>query len=317
MLNKIISLAMSVIMLITASPVLQAADFSTNLNIAELNELREEISASLPEPKGLKTKKIIYDGLPNIEAIKKRYAQARANYEQNLQKFANQETKQDEEDYDRYIEFLKSEARQRVKQDSRYNGFRTEKEAEQVAFYTVLLEENKKSNEERKHYRDCTMMNISVGSLVGVIVFGLAEHLAPYSPYVASRSIVGPIISGCISAAVVISIMFLLNSPSKPVFNPSMFSEELISEFLSNPFRNLSLFDKRASDSEMFYNKSKDCAQILNDAVDIEYYISLNMSVENMQARLYTQTIDWHYLTTEERADYIHNLAEHLRAEAK
>ena len=44
MLNKIISLFMSVIMLVTALPALQAEDFTTSLNMAELNELKQEIA---------------------------------------------------------------------------------------------------------------------------------------------------------------------------------------------------------------------------------------------------------------------------------
>ncbi|MCR5504584.1 MAG: hypothetical protein K6E94_03335 [Elusimicrobiaceae bacterium] len=97
-----------------------------------------------------------------------------------------------------------------------------------------------------------------------------------------------------------------------------MTSDEAKTKFLENPFQALSLFDRAgASDLEGFYNKSEDCARVLNDAVDIEYYISLNPSVENMKARLYTQTAYWRDLTTEEKTEYIHNLAERLRAEAK
>ena len=42
--NKIISSVMAIIMLITATPVLQAAEFSATLDRTELNELRKEYS---------------------------------------------------------------------------------------------------------------------------------------------------------------------------------------------------------------------------------------------------------------------------------
>ena len=67
---------------------------------------------------------------------------------------------------------------------------------------------------------------------------------------------------------------------------------------------------------EGFYNQSDDCAKVLNDVVDIEYYISMNPTVDNMQERLYTQTAYWQKLDEAEKTEYLHNLAERLRAEA-
>ncbi len=306
-LNKTISLTMAVIMMITATPVLQAADFAASLDKQQFNELKRQISSSVTAEIA-KVKPIIYEGIPDVKTIKERYATSRKNYEQNLQEFSKQNIEPDVEEYERYVEFLKEEAKQRIKTDSRYDGFKTQKEKEQVAFYTVLLEEIKKSDEERSLYYSYIVGDICGGLIIGMILAYMANEMG--------AGMTGILISGAIAGAISMFLMFLFASPSKPVFNPSLFSEELIAAFLVNPFSNLALFNKRASDSEMFYNKSADCAQLLYDAVDIEYYISLNPSIENMKARLYTQTIDWHDLTTEARADYIHNLAERLRAEA-
>lgn len=307
-LNKIISLTMAVIMMLTATPVLQAADFTAELDRAELNELKKEIKTSIIEDLP-EVSSIYYNGIPDVKTIKERYAIARENYEQNLKAFAKQETKQSKKDYERYIDFLKQEAKKRIKTDSRFDGFKSEREKEQVAFYTVLLEEMENSKEESRRYYGYIVGDICVGLIVGIIVGAIA--------YESNATIIGEIIAGSIGGAIAMFLMFTFVSPSKPVFSPSLFPEEAISAFLVNPFSNLALFDKRASDSEMFYSKSNESARLLYDAVNIEYYTSLNPSVENLHARLYTQTIDWHYLTTEQRADYIHNLAGRLRAEAK
>ena len=66
------------------------------------------------------------------------------------------------------------------------------------------------------------------------------------------------------------------------------------------------------------YGKSQRCAQALNDAVDIEYYVSANPNnFENAKDKLYVGTIDWYEMEPEARAEYLHNFAERLRAEAK
>lgn len=306
-LNKIISLTMAVIMMITATPVLQAADF-INLDIQQLNEMKQEIKSSIKAKIDEVTP--LFEGIPSVEILKQRYNTARENYEQNLKSFSKQETKQSKEDYERYIEFLKQEAQKRIETDSRYNGFMSEEEQKQVAFYTVLLEEMEKSDEERELYYSYIAGDICGGLIIGIIL--------GYMAYDIGAGMTGILITGAIAGAISMFLMFLFASPSKqPVFNPALFPQELISDFLNNPFYKLALFNKRGvNDFGVFYIKSRDCAQVLYDAVDIEYYTSLNPSIENMCARLYTQTVDWHYLTTEQRGNYIHNLAERLRAEA-
>ncbi len=307
-INKTISLIMAAIMFITATPVLQAADLAFISDDKQLNELKQEIKSSITE--NFYRISPVFAGIPDLETLKKRYDIAKKNHERNLQSFAKQETKQSKKDYERYIEFLKQEAKRRTETDDRYNGFISEEEKEQVAFYTVLLKEMENSDKERQTYYTNIVGDVSVGLIVGMIVGEIA--------YQSWASTTGMIIAGGIAGTITMLLMFLFIAPAKqPVFNPALSHQELKSEFLNNPFSNLALFNRRGvNDFGVFYIKSEDCAQVLYDTVDIEYYTSLNPSVENMKARLYTRTIDWHNLSTEERVDYIHNLAERLRAEA-
>ena len=309
LLNKIISLTMAVIMLFTASPVLQASDFAINLDTQQLNELRREINSSITKDFDKVTP--LFEGIPDLPTLQQRYIMAKENYEQNLKTFAKQETKQSKKDYERYIEFLEKEAQKRIQTDSRYNGFMDEEEKEQVAFYSVLLDEIEKSDKERETYRNRMIGNIFTGLLFGMMVGVVA--------YVSDASTIGILISGGIGATIAMLLMFLFIIPAKqPVFNPSLFPSELIAKFLYNPFLNLALFNKRGvNDFGAFYIKSEKCAQILYDAVDIEYYVSRNPTIENMRAKLYTRSIDWHLLDTEKRVSYLHTLAERLRSEAK
>ncbi len=306
--NKIIGVTMAVIILFTSFP-MRAADFDINLDTQQLNELKREINSSIT--KEFEETPLLFEGIPDLETLRQRYITARENYEQNLKIFTKQKTKQSKKDYERYIEFLKEEAQKRIQTDSKYDGFINEKEKEQVAFYSVLLEEIEKSDKERETYYNRMIGDIFTGLLAGIVVGVIA--------YASDANIIGILISGGIGATIVMLLMFLFIAPAKqPVFNPSLFPSELIAKFLDNPFLNLAKFNKReVNDFGAFYIKSKDCAQVLYDAVDIEYYISRNPTIENMQAEIYTRSIVWHNLTTEKKAEYIHNLAERLRAEAK
>ena len=92
LLNKIISLTMTVIMFFTFTPV-QASDFAASLDTQQLKQLKQEIKSSitvdLPE-----FRSIYYNGIPDLKTIQKRYAIARENYEQAFNTFTRQELKQ-------------------------------------------------------------------------------------------------------------------------------------------------------------------------------------------------------------------------------
>lgn len=87
--------------------------------------------------------------------------------------------------------------------------------------------------------------------------------------------------------------------------------------FLIDYFRYAALFNKRGYDDfTAFYSKSQDCAQLLYDVIDIEYYVSLNPNIDNVIHRIYTRSNKWQDLNMEKKASYLHSYAERLRAEA-
>lgn len=309
-LNKIISLTMVVIILITASPVLQAADFFAALNKAELKELREEISSSLPEHE-LKI-------LPRLSDIKQRYKKAIVNYKNNLKVISEDSSKKNIQDYEEYLQFLREEARKRIRKDARYDGFQSEEEKEQVAFYTILVEELTNAQQYKDdRYKErfyCVVDSMAVTVFVGLGLGMLVTYLTEVFLDLADEVSV-PLGMGTMFG--VMAIGALIAVPAKPYFNFNLTPRELLSNFVANPFTAIAKFNTGATDDfRIVYNKSQSCAQALYDVVDIEYYTSFNPNLENIRARLYTYTIDWYEMTTEDRVDYLHNVAERLRAEA-
>lgn len=309
-LKKAISLTMSVVMLITAAPVLQAAEFSTTLDMAELNALREEISSSMPADGWLKAKKKTYEGLPDAQTIEARYKQAVENNKRNLERFKLNNSSQE---YESYVEFLKEEAMKRVKEDPKYFGEKSEEEMLRDAFYTVLYDEMEKAKDIEKQYEDYKDGYYTLAATTTIVAGAIAFAVSLYSSL---ESIAGWV--GLGTVAVVAGAFCLFTSPARPYFPSNLTPDERKNQFLENPFYTLAMFNKSgASDLEGFYNGSEDCAKVLNDAVDIEYYISMNPAIDNMQERLYTQTAYWQKLDSEQKTEYLHNLAERLRAEAK
>ena len=307
-LKKAISLTMSVVMLITATPILQAAEFSTTLDMAELNALREEISSSMPADGWLKAKKKTYEGLPDAQTIEARYKQAVKNNKRNLERF---ELNNSTQEYESYVEFLKEEAMKRVKEDPKYFGEKSEEEMLRDAFYTVLYDEMEKAKDIEKQYEDHKDSYYTATATITVVAGAVAFAVSLYSSL---ESFAGWI--GLGTVAVVAGAFWLFTSPAQPYFPYNMTPDETKNQFLENPFYTLAMFNKSGvSDLEGFYNGSEACAKVLNDAVDIEYYISTNPSIENIQERLYTQTAYWQKLDVGEKTEYLHNLAERLRAE--
>ena len=310
-MNKIISMVMAAIMLFTTSPILQAAEFTTSLDKAELEALKKEISLNWD----VSSK----DSNQEYKEIEKRYAEAVKNYKQNLLEFSKDRTEREAKEYKQYIDLLKEEAKKRIENEGAdYEGFRSKKEKEEVAFYTVLVEEIDKSQE----YEDgiikqnmgrqiaYTLTGLLVGAGAGFLVFTLFEEFASeaWAGFAAGVAGLGMYV-----------VYIILAQPSKPYFPPTLLPEVRYSKFLEKPFEHLSKFNKGGvNDFELFLvgpDTSKEMmTEILRDAVDIEYYISQDMNVDNMRARMYTKTLNWHNMTTEKRAEYIHGLAEHLRA---
>ena len=322
-INKTISVIMAIIMLITSSPVLQASGFAVDLNNAELKELKKELSVSISETlseyKGPKSKKPIYEGIPSVAVLKERHNLALENYKINL-KIHNKELSS--KGIKEYTKGLEEAAKHEIEKDpSRYEDFATDKEKERVAFYTVLYKEMEQASAVKEHFDkidDIARNACAIGILVGVFIGALGI-----------KGSIGLYLTGISVAA--ISFLALLASILVPLpipesyfnnINTSDSSEMIINkmkeQFLEDPFMAINVFGKGGVDDfALFYIKDESCAQLLYDVVDIEYLISKNQSVENMRARLYTQTVEWHYLDAKYKTSYLHNLANQLRAEAK
>ena len=198
-LNKIISLTMSVVMLITATPVLQAAEFSTTLDRAELNELREEISSSMPADGWLKAKKKTYEGLPDAQTIEARYKQAVENNKRNLERFKLNNSSQE---YESYVEFLKEEAMKRVKEDPKYFGEKSEEEMLRDAFYTVLYDEMEKAKDIEKQYEDYKDGYYTLAATTTIVAGAIAFAVSLYSSLESIAKAIAPATIVVVAASV-------------------------------------------------------------------------------------------------------------------
>ena len=320
-MNKIVSLIMTVVMLFTATPVLQAADFATELDRSELNELRKEISVSISETmfkKDPKSENQLYENVPGVDVLKKRYDLALENYKENLKIYANENNSKENA---KYIEELREIAKQKIQDNPKlYYGFHSEQEKERIAFYTVLYEEMEKASSVERHFDN--IWDLKFLGFIGYVT-GAVLAICGLTYTASSLYFVGITVAGVSFLTMLVGLLFPIPSP-KSYFNDintSYNSESTINrmkeKFLEDPFLALSMFGKGGVDDfALFYIKNQSCAQLLYDAIDIEYYVSKNQNLGNMQARLYSQTIYWQDLTNNQRADYIHNLAERLRAEA-
>lgn len=115
-------------------------------------------------------------------------------------------------------------------------------------------------------------------------------------------------------------IIALFSGAYTPAISPAFDEEKTLQMFTEKPFEYLADFEKKNKEFEYvnIYNKGPKAAQVLNDAVDIEYYVSANPdNLENIKDKLYIGTIDWYEMEPEARAEYLHNFAERLRTEAK
>ena len=76
--KKLISLTMAVIMTVTATPVLQASDL-VNLDMTELNELRQEILPSITDPNNFITNGETEE-MPTLKELQDRYKEVIKRY---------------------------------------------------------------------------------------------------------------------------------------------------------------------------------------------------------------------------------------------
>ena len=119
-------------------------------------------------------------------------------------------------------------------------------------------------------------------------------------------------------------LLFLLpsnntNIPTSEIQTYNMITNEKVFDFLENPFAKLALFhERKKNDFKKFFHINRTAAQILFDAVYIEWYISNNPTFNNMKYRIYPLTAEWKAMSSaEERKDKLHEIAELLRVETR
>ncbi len=288
-IKKLVSLALAVMML-NVTPI-QAADL-VNLDMAELNDLRKEIKTSITINNNSNKDGEIFDGIPSVKELKKRYNESVKTY------------KKLEKEYKKLVKKSKKEE--------------VNEEWDDVAFYTVLYEDIERANIEKinrsKHISHDAVKGGLYGSLAGGVIsvdlrlMGanriLCRYIWLFYTYLG------------------LTLGFII-SPSRapaPIFNYSLdpkIAQNTKNEFLNDPFGNLALFGTGgANDFGSFYIMGKDFAQILYDTVDIQYYVSRNPSLENIGSIIYTRTKYWDDMNNEERIVYLHGAAEILREQA-
>ncbi len=307
-IKKLISLVMATIMLITSAPVLQASDLA-NLDMAEINELKQEILPSIMDSDDFKEDGRISEGIPSLRQLKKRYKEALKNYEKRFKEFSESDTKQSIEESIEYIRYKQSEAIISAQTDMTYGGFESEEEQQTVDFYNRLykdLEKRALSEETRQVELECYCAAIGVGTISVAGICGAAFGL----PGLAIGGIAGLFVSSIVTLTSVIGSKHIFGTPGKKLSPIG-----IKSQFVEKPFESLALLNTRGDND--FKELYKICPDVLYDVIDIEWYVSRNLTIDNMKHRVYPQTTEWKNLTTPERIFYLHDVAERLRAEAQ
>lgn len=312
---------MSLIMLITATPALQAEAFSTSLNMEEFKALSQEIDSAIakaetPNPDPYMS----YDGIPDVETLRLRYQLALKNYEEGLKKNYNKEA---EEEAEKYFNALQERAEKDLEQNpDDYQYYRTTKEQSRAAFYSTLYKEMKQAAlSEEKLRKDLMAKEIIFCSGFAVGMFITVSGILLFEKMTSTATAM--MIGGAL--VMVLALLFYTKPASTSYFgnvinavrDPSLSIDPLRSKFLDDPFWALAQFGRGGVDDfSILYKENQRCAQILWDVVDIEFYTSMNTTLDNMKDRIYTQTADWSRLSMQDQEAYLHNLAERLRAES-
>ena len=318
--KKVISVIMAVIMLITGSPILQASDM-VNLDRAQIAELQKEILQDVKVDLN-KSK----DPVKNLIA---RHALVQKTPEQFAEELIiNLKDIDVRAAFNEFLD-LKKQAEEIAATDPRYAIIKDKNEREKVALFTTM-ETNLKGFVERN--KEAIK---SIGVLVALIASPfviwllssiaaklglevLAMHLKELAELLGASEVlaVGGITFAAIIALAFTLIVFLTSS-YVPAISPSSSDEEAFEGFSKDPFGILAEFDE--PDFYFVYNKGPKCAQLLDDVTYIEWYLESNkgnLDFESSIIPLHTQTIEWHEMTMEERADYLHNFAKLFKSQA-
>ena len=346
---------MSAILLFTTNSALQAAKIDT-AQMQEINELRADIIKevkgkklypNLPKPEEMiarhaqavknaeaKAEKMMAELQAKYSLTKEQEEEAKgfAEYVQNSAKntqlslwsiFNKYKYKGIDEKTKELIKQIESNVNKEANSKRYKKVIKNKDERKKVALTTGVYERFYKKLYYShdfynfwKEYRDVlffiSMMTLLSGGLSYLLSVVLDKTLLTY---VGTSFVLISIVM--MMAWILIELTVSAYTPSiAPVFD----EEKTLQMFTEKPFEYLADFDKKNEEFEYanVYNRSQRCAQALNDAVDIEYYLSISLnSIQNVKDKLYIGTIDWYEMEPEARAEYLHNFAERLRTEAQ
>ena len=298
-IKKVISSIVAVIMLITDYPVLQAGDIVLNVDRTQIAELQKEILQDV--------KVDLNKSKDPVKDLMDRYKQAKLNTEAEIKKKA-------QEAWNEYVNKLKDKNTRN-----------------QVVLSTILF---MMIEYEAKYRKVSSFIWKEPVCVLGISEVGSTSVMNTTSSMLESalkgHRIGGKLsfdvmdlfdfnnTAGCIKTgstiALLATVVMKLPMGYTPVIHPSLNENETTRMFSEQPFEFLNQFEQQRFEYENLYKK---CPELLRDSVDIEFYVSLNPSLENMRAKLFTTTSDWKTLSIEERKAYLKDLSERLRAEAK
>ena len=288
-LKKIISLTMAAVMVITAMPVVQAAELANNVNTEELSGLMEDVTSTVAEAQNEGVIKPVYENIPDLETLRARY-----NIKIEKQKGVR-----------KYVKTIKKKAENLIATDSRFEGLHKHTQ-NRLAFFTVLRDDLIEAVESENAGKATTNTMKSLNhnlyhNIVRAVYISMVLDAFAYS---------------------FILLLFYFDFPDISYFNLTLNDPNPVNtiswQFASDPYYALHHFGEYDVDDfgTMYYAGEK-TAQLLWDAIDIRYYTYQNPTEENLKEFLNIQSIDWYDLSTDEQIENLHNWAVHLRAEAR
>lgn len=304
-IKRVISLVMAVIMLITGTPVLQASDLA--FDRAQMKELQKEISQDVKVG-------IYVDELP--VKLMNRYKQAKKNSELMLKKLNKiQLTEEQQKAAEEFINQLKEKAEELAKTEEYEIVPKPERQA--AAFNSILFDSILFDGDEYHGLGYCGANMIVIGALtggLGLIISEIALNIDILPLWLGDVGIYA-VQGGTVLVFIGLGLLIisLFSGAYRTVMDFGLDAKETAEVFSKKPFVFLSKFENEVEYRNL-YNK---CPELLQDAVDIEYYTSLNVTPQNMKEKLYIGSLEWYKASTEERAAYLHEFAERLRDEAK
>ena len=311
---------MAVVVFVTACPAQAAGYGSTQTNAKGLEEkVAQHTRVASP---------IVYPGIPNPDAIYSRYLQARENTSTTLAELDKLEG-QDTAALEEYVTQLKTQAKELAKtadyKDIPYF------ERQQAAFNTLLLFDNSIWDFKEKVDIMGAAWQISIGAAIftgwlSAQCWNVGAKITEQAVKKGSRHVAKGLrdtsawlgkLSGWLMAAYFI-IEFFTDSYT-PAIAPSATEDEVVDMFMQKPFAYLADWEENngAVEQALMYRKGPKAAQVLADAVDIEYYTSRHMTAQDLKDKLYVGSKYWYDLSTEDRVAHLSQFAERVRAQAQ